>query len=266
MYSSFKLAQKYIRYYLGASNGKGHGIHSPFVFDLVVNVLNDRRKFDAYEKVETLRHELLKDRSLLEVEDFGAGSVKSGCRKHRSVRSLAGNAAKPPKLAQLIYRLVQHYSPDTIIELGTSLGLTTSYMALAAPATRIITVEGAPGVADVARRNFRQLGLGHIEQITGNFDGKLPQLLAQGLKPDMVFIDGNHRKQPTLDYFNMLLPALQQESFLIFDDIHWSAEMEEAWQAIKSHPAVMLTVDLFFLGLVFFRPEFKVPQHFTIRF
>ena len=118
----------------------------------------------------------------------------------------------------------------------------------------------------LARNNFESRGLTNVRIITGNFDNTLPEMVSAIPHIDLAFIDANHRKKPTLTYFNELLKKMSDRSVIIFDDIHWSAEMEEAWNEIKKHPSVMLTVDLFFLGIIFFRPEFKVKQHFRIRF
>ena len=265
MYSAFQLAAKYIRYYTTASNGKGHGIHSPFVFNFIAHVLNDKRKFYGYEKIESLRHELLADERLLEVEDFGAGSV-TGDKKQRKVSGIAASAAKSKKLGQLLFRIANYYQPVSMIELGTSLGLSASYLAMGNPAGTLITLEGAAAVAAVAKENFTALGIENIETITGNFDTTLPAVTANSKGIDLVFIDGNHRKTPTLHYFEQFLQKMNRPGILIFDDIHWSRDMEAAWDEIKNHPEVKLTIDLFFIGLVFFNGDFKVKQHFVVRF
>lgn len=265
MYSKFRLATKYLRYYLSAVNGRGHGIHSPFVFDFIRHVLNDRRGFYAYAQIENLRKELLADHTLIEVEDFGAGSVVSTGR-HRSVSSIARHAAKPPRLGQLLFRIVDHYKPRAILELGTSLGLSAAYLASGNPLARLVTIEGSTAIAGLAKKNFEKLSLSNIEVITGNFDDVLPETIRRLPVTDLVFIDGNHRKAPVLSYFNQIMNNAGPDSVFIFDDIHWSPEMEEAWQVIKDDPRVLLTVDLFFIGLVFFKKDFKIKQHFTIRF
>ena len=265
MYSSFRLAVKFIRYYITASNGKGHGIHSPFVFNFIKQVLNDKRKFYAYKKIEDFRSQLLLDGRLLEIEDFGAGSV-SGNKKQRTVASITKNAAKSAKFGQLLFRIANYYQPVVVIELGTSLGLSAAYLAMGNPVARVITCEGAGAVAALANENFSILAIGNIETVQGNFDATLPGILKNNARIGLAFIDGNHRAAPTLRYFEQFLQQIGQEGILIFDDIHWSEEMEQAWLAIKNHPAVMLTIDLFFVGLVFFNPDFKVKQHFVIRF
>lgn len=265
MYSPFQLGIRYIKYYLSASNGKGHGVHSPFVFSFITKVLNDDRHFYAYEAIEQLRQSLKTDQQQLEITDFGAGSrVKKN--NTRKVAEIAASSLKPKKFGQLLFRIVDHYSPQNILELGTSLGVTTAYLAAAKEASTIVTMEGASAVAEVAKRNFNTLGLKNIQLVEGNFDETLTATLAKMGNIDMAFVDGNHRYEPTVRYFRELLPAMQEHSILIFDDIHWSKEMEQAWEEIKQDPAVTLSIDLFFIGLVFFRKEQKAKQHFVIRF
>jgi predicted O-methyltransferase YrrM len=264
VYSSLQLVKKYIYYLKSASNSKGHGMHSPFVFDFIVHVLNNKNKYQP-PQIEALRKSLLHDHTVLEIEDLGAGSrVKSKARK--TVRQVAKTAVKPKKYGQLFYRLVRHYQPQTIIELGTSLGLSTAYMGAANPQATIITIEGSSAIRQQALENFSALHMGFIKSLEGPFDTVLPQVLASVDTVDLAYVDGNHRLQPTLRYFEQLLRKRTAASIFIFDDIHWSAEMEAAWRTIQHHPEVRCTIDLFFLGIVFFRPEFKRKQHFTVRF
>jgi predicted O-methyltransferase YrrM len=265
MYSRLRLAEKYLRYYFTAANGKGHGIHSPFVFDIVRNVLNARSVDPAFEMIEGLRRNLLKDRGVLEVEDMGAGSVNGDLRARR-VAEMARHAAKPARLGQLLFRLARHYRPSVVVELGTSLGLSTAYLAAGAVDAKVWTIEGSAAVAERAARNLAELGLERVEVVTGNFDKVLEPLVKRSGSVELAFVDGNHRYEPTLRYFDILMSHSERSSMLIFDDIHWSAEMERAWTEIKADPRAMLTIDLFFFGLVVRRDEFKVKQGFTIRF
>jgi len=265
MYSSFKLAQKYLQYYLSASNGKGHGVHSPFVFDFITNVLNDRKPYPLYKIVERRRKELLSDKNVIEVEDFGAGSSVMPFKK-RAIKDIAASSLKAPKFSKLLFRIAHYYKSQTIIELGTSLGITSSYLAFASPISKVYTFEGSESIASVAQETFNKTDVKNTEFIKGNFDNTLPSFLQTINSFDLAFIDGNHRKEPTLRYFDWLLNKSSEDSILIFDDIHWSLEMEEAWEEIKDHPSVTLTIDLFFIGVVFLRKDFKAKQHFTIRF
>lgn len=265
MYSTVQIASKYIKYFLSAANGKGHGVHSPFVFDFIKNVLNDKEKKEAYEKIESVRNDLFKNESVVTIDDYGAGSTVSKS-KERKIKSIAVSSLKPAKYGQLFYRMVQYYNSKTIIELGTSLGVTTSYLAAVNKEAKVYTFEGSPNIANIARRNFDKQDLNNIRIVEGNFDNTLAKILPNIKVVDLAFVDGNHRKDPTINYFNQLLEKASDDSIFIFDDIHWSAEMEEAWSYIQQHPSVTLTIDLFFVGLVFFRKEQKFQQHFTIRF
>ena len=277
MYSPAKIAFKYFRYYFTASNGKGHGIHSPFVFEFVTKVLNDitdstditditdSTDYADYNEVENLRRRLLKDNTVLHIEDLGAGSGVSKTSE-RTIASIAKNAAKPKKFGQLFYRMVKHYQLNNIIELGTSLGITTSYLAKADPSARVITLEGAKEVLSVAKQNFMKLKLSNVETVEGNFGNTLSSVVNGLSSIDLAFIDGNHRLQPTIQYFETLLPKTHNFSIIILDDIHWSEEMEQAWKYCKEHASVTLSIDLFFIGILIFRKEIKEKQCFSIRF
>ena len=265
MYSRFQLAKKYLHYYFTASNGKGHGIHSPFVFDFIKNVLRDKKVYNSYFIIEAIRYKLLKQKGEIEVTDLGAGSAVIKTNR-RALNDIARSSLKPKKFSQLLYRMVNHYHPKTILELGTSFGITTSYLSAADPDAKVYTIEGSAAIAAVAHINFNRIDLKNIELINGGFNDVLPGLLARLKTIDLAFIDGNHRKEPTLDYFQQLLQHTGPDSILIFDDIHWSVEMEEAWSSIQQHPSVLLTIDLFFIGIVFFNPDFKIKQQFSIRF
>lgn len=240
-------------------------MHSPFVFDFILHVLNNKSQYIPPQAIEDLRKELLRDERMLQIEDMGAGSrIHSSSEK--KVKSLATTALKPKKYAQLLFRLAKHYRPNTIIELGTSLGITTAYLSVANPSASLTTIEGSQAIKQVADENFSKLELSNIQSLRGNFDHVLPQVLQQLPAVDMGYIDGNHRYTPTLDYFGQLLEKSHNETILVFDDIHWSKEMESAWQAIQHHPSVRCTIDIFFLGFVFFRQEFKEKLHYNIRY
>jgi len=265
LHTRFTVAKKYLYYYLTASNGKGHGIHSPFVFDFIKNVLNDTKSYPAYQSIEQARRTLLANSSVIEVEDFGAGSSVIKTNK-RVVSAIAASSLKPKKYAQLLYRMVKYYQPATVLELGTSFGITTAYMASANAAFHVFTCEGAGAIASIAKQNFAMLQLKNVQLIEGNFAETLSPLLSYLPTVDFVFVDGNHRKEPTLNYFNQLLKYATPKTILVFDDIHWSTEMEGAWALIKKHPAVTLTIDLFFICIVFLNPDINHKQHFILRF
>jgi len=266
MFSKWQLAQKYLRYYLTSSNGKGHAIHSPFVFHFITKILNDKSPYPEYKKVENLRIKLLTDKTELIIEDFGAGSAVNKTNK-RTVAEIARNSAKPKKFGQLLFRIAKYYKFQYVIELGTSLGLTTSYLSFGIKDTGYIsTVEGAKSVANVATYNFKSLDLKNITLYNEPFQNCISELQEAYPWVDLLFVDGNHRKEPTIEYFNNFLGYMSKDGMMIFDDIHWSQEMEQAWVTIKAHPAVRCTIDLFFVGIVFFREEFREKQHFNIRF
>jgi predicted O-methyltransferase YrrM len=265
LYSTTTIAKKYLHYLLTSSNSKGHGMHSPFVFDFIKKVLNDKTVYADYKKIEEIRKQLLQNKNTIEVEDFGAGSgvIKTNTRR---MDKIAASSLKPKKYAQLLYRIIKYSQPQQIIEIGTSFGVTTSYLASAHSTGNVITHEGAATIAAIANENFIALNLNKIKLKQGNFDTTLMGTIAELNCIDFAFIDGNHRKKPTSDYFELLLTKSNENSIFVFDDIHWSEDMERVWEEIKSHPTVTLSIDLFFIGIVFFKKDFKVKQHFNIRF
>ena len=265
MYSLSLQAIQFLRYWLTASNGRGHGVHSPFVFDFITKVLNDPLQPEIFARIEGLRQRLKSEQGLVHVEDLGAGSGLDNAQQ-RKIGDIARHAAKPPKYGRLLHRIARHYHCEKVLELGTSLGLSTAYLAAADPVRQLITLEGAPAVAGLALQNLQQLGLENVRLIQGNFDQTLTDALAIIGSPDLVFVDGNHRQQPTLRYFRQCLEVVSDQAIFVFDDIHWSPEMEAAWEEIKAHEAVTCSIDLFFLGIVLFRPSFREKQHFTIRY
>ena len=265
MYSPFQLVLKYFTYYLKADNGKGHGVHSPFVFDLITKVLKDDRQFYSFEQIELLRFELLKDSTSITVEDFGAGSrVKKS--PIRTVSEIAHSSLKPKKYSQLLFKLVNYFSPKVILELGTSLGITTAYLASANQNSSVITMEGSREIGSIAIDNFKELSINNIQVVEGNFDNTLNNTIANLAQIDFAFLDGNHRYEPTIRYFDQVLLKSNENTVIVLDDIHWSKEMEAAWDYVQKHQSVTLTIDLFYIGLVFFRKEKLAKQHFLIRY
>ena len=263
-FSTFPLILPYLKHQFRAGNA--HSIHSPFVYDLYTRAICPTGpEPDEFRAIEALRKQLLKNSGEIEILDLGAGSRRNKSNR-RKISDIARNAEKPARFGALFYRLTRYFKPRTILELGTSLGLTTAYFAKAAPDARVITMEGCPETARLASQNFEKLGVDAVEIVVGNIDNTLPVWLRAQQKPvDLVFFDANHRLEPTLSYFEEALPSADDDSVFIFDDIYWSEEMTQAWKQIKAHPDVRVTVDLFWVGLVFFRKE-QAKENFVLRF
>lgn len=266
MYTRIELLINYLNYFIRASNGRGHGIHSPFVFDFIVNML--RKKDDCvsgFVQIEQYRKQLLACQDILPIEDLGAGSAYDNS-SHRKVSSIARSAVKSAKYARLLYRMVRYYQIDSVIELGTSLGITTRYLSLASPTNGVTTIEGSPALADYTAHSLRLAGINNVNVICGDFNDFLGKVLCETKGRKLIFFDGNHQYQPTIDYFTAAIDVVENDDIFVFDDIHWSQGMEKAWEQIKQNDKVSCTIDLFFLGVVFYKKEFRQKQHFVIRF
>jgi predicted O-methyltransferase YrrM len=239
-----------------------HGIHSPFVYNLSEKVLLKTGARKQWE-IEALRYELLNDESAFELRDMGAGSrISSG--NTRKVKEIAQQSSSPKVLGAMLQRLADYIGAEKIIELGANLGLTTAYLAAAKSAKQVIAIEGDPVMAKKAAGHTCELGL-PAKIICGSFEEILPKALVELESVDMAYIDGNHRKEPTLHYFNEILPYTTNDTAIAIGDIHWSSEMEDAWYTLKDHPAVGVTIDLFYVGLVFFRKD-QAKEHFILKY
>jgi predicted O-methyltransferase YrrM len=258
---NLRFAKDYLLHRFRAKNR--HGVHSPFVYRLVDKVIYDFSPQKVYPEAEALRQQLILDTRMITVTDLGAGSHVNNNRQ-KKISDIAGNALKPPKLAQLLYRLAAEMKPRNIIELGTCLGVTTVYLQKAAPNAKVYTLEGCPETAKIATETLKKAGVNNVVLHTGNFDDTLPGVISGLNELDFVFVDGNHQKDATLKYFEWCLPKVNENTMLIFDDIYWSEGMKEAWAQIKAHPQVTVTIDLFWIGLVFFRPG-QVKEDFLIK-
>ena len=258
----FRLLKSYLTYFFKSTNE--HGIHSPFVYELYTNTIKDKTPFYSFADIESIRAMLLLSKQEIEVKDFGAGSQLSSSSK-RKIATIVQHAAKSPKYGQLLFRLVNQFKPHTLLEIGTSLGISTMYLAAPNKKSNVITIEGCPTISKIAAINFKKIKYEHIELHNGTFEEMLPVIIAKEKVLDFVFFDGNHTKNATLTYFNWCLEKANEQSVFVFDDIYWSEEMKCAWEEIKIHPKVTSTIDLFFLGIVFFNPDLS-KEHFVLRF
>jgi predicted O-methyltransferase YrrM len=255
-------AYKYLLFTLKARNRKGHGIHSPFLFELISNNFLDSTPYYCFEKIELLRGKLETNYTKIIVKDLGAGSVKMK-NPERRISHIAKNSGTPKKYGELLFKLCNYVKPKAILELGSSLGLGTAYLASYSKFAKVISIEGCPQTAELAKRNIEELGLKNIEIFTGDFSDCLPIAVQKLTNLDLVYIDGNHRKEATLQYFEFCLNYAKENAVFVFDDIYWSKEMWEAWQAIKNHEKVTSTIDLFRMGIVFFRKDLP-KQNFRL--
>ncbi|MCB0463380.1 MAG: class I SAM-dependent methyltransferase [Flavobacteriaceae bacterium] len=251
--------KQYLKFLKTSTNQ--HGVHSPFVFDLVTKCLYNKTIYPDYHKITSYKKQLKHSKQKLQITDLGAGSQKFKSNI-RSVSDIAKHVSISTKHAKLLYRLTTYLKPNTILELGTSLGVATQALSLANPEAKITTIEGCPEISKFSKAQFDKRLLGNINVKTGDFSEVIPNLTPTTF--DLIFFDGNHTKEATLTYFEMLLPKANNNSVFIFDDIHWSKGMAEAWNTIKNHPSVTVSIDTFFWGIIFFRKE-QAKEHFVIR-
>jgi len=247
----------YLRYQKNAQTK--YYIHSPFVYQFYLNVLEGKNRF---KNIENIRKVLEKNRLKIEVNDFGANKGTY----LKSISSIAKHVAVPEKYGQFLNSLATYLEANTILELGTSLGLGSAYLAANHSNAQIISIEGSATVAAIAKANLTSLNIQNVEIICGNFDDVLPSVLKRNVKLDLIYIDGNHRYEPTINYFNLLKNKLSTKGCIVFDDIYWSKEMIKAWEEIKEDKEVKLTLDIYRMGIVFFGKDKLAKEDFVLRY
>lgn len=255
----FKI-RSFIAFLLASTNK--HGVHSPFVYDLITKCFNgftNPVKMKAFYKIQK---SLYSNKNSIIITDYGKGSsiFKSNQRKVCDIAKIAGISKNK---SALLLRMVDYFNPKNILEIGTSVGLGTSVLSIGNPEAEILTLEGCENTAQIAKELFKTNQLNNIQLNIGNFNDTLSDAL-KDIKYDLIYFDGNHQKEPTVEYFNQCIKTVHNNSIFIFDDINWSPEMQLAWDEIKNHPKVTVTINTFFWGMLFFRKELK-KQHFTIR-
>lgn len=252
--------KNYVRHYFTAKR-RGHDVHSPFAYELCEEVFYNTNSFYDFEHLGKLREKLLENNLVLTVEDFGAGS-KTFKSTQRKISDIAKRGISAKKQSEIFYRLINYLQPQTIVELGTSLGLNTLYLALANAQANVYTLEGSKALSDFAKQLAAQEQVSNINFITGKFETELPALLNELQNLDLFYVDGNHTYEATLNYFKQGLQKKNNASVLVLDDIYWSPGMTKAWEEIKAHPDVTMSIDTFYFGLVFFKSEVKEKVNF----
>lgn len=257
--------KSYLKFLWNSKNE--HGVHSPFVFSLLTKCFYDKKKKPEYKILKNYRKSLLENKNVIEVTDFTTGSKVSKSNR-KQISKIAQTAGISTKRAELLFRVTNYFQPKNILEIGTSLGLATSALALGNTNAKIITLEGCPQTANQCQLQLQKFNFNNVDSIVTEFESYLEdirlKLKTETENFDLIYFDGNHSKKAALAYFDLLLTTITNDSVWIFNNIHWSPEMEETWKTIKNHPKVSVTIDTFQWGFVFFRYE-QEKEHFVIR-
>ena len=264
MLDHFRLVNQYLKHHRHSVNRNGHGVHSPFFYSFLTRVLPDSGHLSAFDPIEKYRRSLLNDQTDFARTDWGAGQTEPST--HITIRAMARRSLLQPRWCRLLHRMVRYYRPGTLLELGTSFGVTTQYLSLADPNQQAITVEGDPFIAMQARAQFQRGGFSQIDLVAGNFDECLPELLDRIGPLGFIWMDGNHREEPTIRYFEQIVPYVHNDTLMVLDDIYWSASMQSAWNKLRQHPRVRASIDLFRMGVLLFRKEFHQKSHIHVRY
>ncbi len=256
--SKFFQIKSYLTHWLNAVDA--HSIHSPFFFDFYNKVIKkDNQNLSEFAVIEELRHKLLVNTTEVTINDLGAKSPHFK-KDSRTLSRIAETSLSPASYCMLYHRIIHHIEATQILELGTSMGITTLYLAEKNNA-HVTTFEGNPAMINVALTHFEYLNTENIELVEGNLDSELSNYLLKPVKIDFVLMDANHRYEPTMRYFNLLSRRMADKGVIVIDDIHYSEEMNRAWKELSNHQLVYGSVDLFRCGILFFDPALN-RQHY----
>jgi len=236
-----------------------YNVQSPFLYDLVTHVLDTEKEFYSFQSIEDQRKRLKSIKDVIKTSDFGAGSTSLSL-VNRKVSDIANTSLSVVSKCRTLFNIVNHYHCLNILELGSSLGISSAYLASANHHARIITMEGDKNIATIAAEVHQLLGIKNVDIVTGQFTDTLSGILEKLGTVDLVFIDGHHKMDPTIQYFDMILKYCGNNSIIVVDDIYWSKEMTSAWHKIIENKKVTLSIDLYDIGIVFFRKELS-KQH-----
>jgi len=253
-------ALRYLIYLLFSGYRKGHGVHSPFFFQ-IINTLY-RNKSDqglVYQIAESRRKELLRDNRIIQVTDLGTG--KGGMKR---VCDITSSSSINVRYGRVLSYFATKTGKNPIVEFGTSVGIGTYYLALSNPDAEVITMEGCPEIAAIATEGFRKSGIGNVETLTGNFDTLALSVFGKCKSPGLIFIDGNHRGEALMRYFNFSKTAVSENTVIIVDDIDYSVNMHLAWKKIIKDPVVTGSIDFGRMGILFFK-EGMNKQNYLVR-
>ncbi len=256
---------KYLRHLLRARHRRGHGIHSTFVYGLVRDAISPASKYVVPEKLSTYHRKLLGQTDQIRIHDLGAGSSVDQAEV-RSIASIARKSSLTRKQGKALFSLCKWYGPARVIEFGTGLGISTSYLAAGADRASVVTIEGSPEKYAFARENTGVYDAGGLEFLLGSFDSYFSEVTEQMPDRTLVFIDGDHRYGPVMDKLKALLGReIPGEMMIVLDDIYWSDEMERMWKEIVDDDRVNISLDLFHFGILIRRPGIA-KQHFRVVF
>lgn len=261
MKDKFNAILSYVKHFVNASTI--HNVHSPFLFELLLFMFDPENDDPAFAKIEAQRQKLLSNSQKITLTDFGAGSAKNNA-KRKTISEIARSALSPAKQCRAMFRIAKFLEAKNILEMGTSLGISTMY--LAAEGHRHVTaMEGDLNILEYAKGIASALSLPNIEFIEGPFVNTLPKVVDSHSQMDLIFIDGHHAEKPTIQYFEMLQPLVHDNTVIIVDDIYWSKGMQNAWEVLKDDGRITQSVDLFYYGILFFRKEFLAKEHLVFR-
>jgi len=234
----------------------GRHIHSPYLFEFIHEVVFNASKHEVPAEIRIVHRALRKDRNLIPAGTLGAKSAVDNS-ENRTVGSFVRSSSVSEKYGAVLYRITRWFKPETIVELGTGLGVSAMYLATGSPQTQLHTIEGSHSRADFSHKLIKRCGLKEVKVHRGELEKKLEELIPDLKERFVAFVDGNHYHEPTVRYVRSLVDLAGDEALIVVDDIYWSKEMQLAWKEVISWPEVKVSIDLFHMGILLLRRDLQ---------
>lgn len=225
-------------------------VHAPFAASIVKQIIYNKKDYYAYSDISNLRSWYGSSTQEIELTDLGAGSKNN--KQKKTLSEIINGVASDTKKGKILFNLSRVFKPQSILELGTNLGVGTAYLSMGYPPANIHSLEGDHALVKQAFETFKYLKIKNVKITEGNFDDTLKPTCEKITKIDLAFLDGNHRYESTINYYKTIKEYLHPGSVVILDDIYWSDGMSKAWKEIKADSDVRLSMDLFQVGILFY--------------
>jgi len=232
---------------------KGFGVHSPFVYDLITNVIEEKSDFYAFSDISIAQLQLLQNEHVIQ---YG--------RKRIAVKEALKRFGITTKEGKFLFRLTNHYKPHTILSIGSSMGLAPLCLTRYNATVQCIILEYEQDIAEIAKQILNKEKNTALNIKIGAYHELLPESIVQLQRIDCVFIGKDVGVNDWDTVFEQCEPFIHDSTFFVLAGIRSSTDKQNYWMQYRQHPSVTIAVDLFDMGLLFFQPKLHKQVYKTI--
>ncbi|MDD2435944.1 MAG: SAM-dependent methyltransferase [Massilibacteroides sp.] len=207
---------------------KGHGVHSPFVFNFITKVIDERAAYYCLKDIELTRKKFF-----YENEPFHKWEIR-------------------PKYGALLMRISNYLKPQNLLLIGSDLSFSALYSSSYASTTRCVVLEEKTEIAAFSRSVIEKHRAKNILLKEGVYQKTVSEVLEHTDKLDFVYFGYPNDSALDIPVFECILPHLHEHSVLILRGIRKTKDRKEFWNRLCARPEVSVTIDVYELGIAFF--------------